>query len=213
MTNAGFTRYFGLFVFILAALYGFADYFNVFSKTSFIGEWKGPFIHSLKFIFSFLLLLTKILLALLFIFTLTIIFIFAIVGIFKPWTNKDITSNEAIGTASSAMELMNNTESEYTGVFKMVIQKVSKLIFGVIDISQAMMVLFIIIPVFIFLTVFIYNWSSLPKTWKSEDSDSDQDELQRNVLLTNYHLLNILVFSVMLIFAFHLVFLVLSESS
>lgn len=205
MTNTGFTRYFGLFVFLLASLYGFADYFIVFAKNDFIDEWKGPFIQSIKFVFSFIMLLTKILLALLFLFTLTVVFVFAIVGIFKPWTKKDITSNDAIRTASSAVELMTNTENEYTAIFKMVIEKVSKLVFGVIDITQAMLLLFIVIPVFMFIAVFIYNWSNLP----NKKGKELEEVSQRNLLLTNFHFMNIFVFSIMTIYALHLIYLVL----
>jgi hypothetical protein len=200
MSSNNGSRIFGFVFFMLATLYGFADYFIVFPKNDHIGEWKTPIIRAFEFIFQFLLLLVKIFMALLFLFILTCAVLFTVIGIF---TKTDTTSNDAIGGALSARKLIDDAKGKYTGTLGMVLDKSFTFIFGILDISQTTTLL-LIIPIFMFLVILIYYMSV------SKQNNIEKEE-QQNVLTTNYHTLNIILFTVILLFCLHLFYLVLPK--
>jgi hypothetical protein len=200
MSSNNASRIFGFVFFVLATLYGFADYFILFPKTDHIGEWKTPMIRAFEFIFQFLLLLVKIFMALLFLFILTCAILFTVVGIF---TKTDTTSNDAIGGAFSARNLIEDAKGKYTGTLGMVLNKSFTFIFGVLDISQTT-ILLLIIPIFMFVVILIY-YMSVSKQSNIEKKD------EQKILTTNYHSLNILIFTIMVLFCFHILYLVLPK--
>lgn len=195
----------GVALFILAVVYCLTDIGQIFAKNAFTEEYKSATKFAFSYSFSFLNLMFKVLLILLFIYIFIVIYDIAIVGIFKPLISENMDSNASITASSSAREIMEKARVSYFESIKAVARNTMSIVFGFINIPNALLILFFVIPLYILIVTFsYYKFISTKEKTKGPD--------QENILQTNYFYFVLLIFSVMTLLSLYFIYTTLTMS-
>lgn len=189
---------------LLALVYTLADYDTIFNKDRFIDKkWAFPLKYALGYVGGYAAVIVKAILVLLFIYVFIVVYNLAIVGIFKPLLTDNVDSSASIKLSSGAGEIIDKARGTYFDAIKQVVKSMMPFTFGFIDVPQLLVLMFVIIPVFLFVTSFAYYYAVSHKK-------VDDDTQRLKEMTTTYHMFMVFMFTlivVMCIFSLLWVFL------
>jgi hypothetical protein len=184
----------GIMLFSLAVVYALLDVDESFSKDNQESKRHPVLIYSFNYTIGYFQILFKALLALLFVFIFLMVYNFILVGVFKPLISDSVNA----GTQSSLPyeQIVSKAKEGYYQLIAAVTKHIFTTVFQIVDIKLIFAMMFLVVPLFIFVVVTTY-YLTIARSKKMENIvDTDEDYRVRS---TNYHFLTLLIISIIIL--------------
>lgn len=190
----------GVALFVLAIVYAFTEYAQVFDQQHYIGKYSNGLKYALSYVFGYGNIMFKALVILLFIYVFVVIYNIALVAIFKPLISDNTDSATSIKFSTGADELVNKARNTYFEAIKYIVKHMMDLAFGFLRIPRIMLMMYIVLPI----TLVIVS-TTLYYTYMNKDSKSEE-------MNTMYHVCMLLLFSLVVSSCLFAISFVVSQS-
>jgi hypothetical protein len=190
----------GVSLFVLAIVYAFTEYAQVFDRQHYTGKYTNALKYALSYVFGYGNIMFKALVILLFIYVFVVIYNIALVAIFKPLISDNTDSATSIKFSTGADELVNKARNTYFEAIKYIVKHMMDLAFGFLRIPRIMLMMYIVLP----MTLVIVT-TALYYTYMNKDSKLEE-------MNTMYHVCMILMLSLVALSCMFALFFVLSHT-